>query len=884
MPDFPSGTVTFLFTDIAGGTALWERDSEAMATAVAGHQTILRTAIDAHHGVLFKIVGDGIQAAFPTAPDAVAAALDAQRSLATEPWSAVDGALAVRMAVHTTAAAPHDGDYLAPGLNRLARLMSAAHGGQVLLTVVTQNLARDALPLQASLRDLGEHPLRDLYQPQRVFQLLHPDLPADFPPIRSLATRPNNLPVQLTPFLGREEQVARVVDFLSREDVRLLTITGPGGVGKTRVALQAAADLLEHFPHGVWFVDLSVLHDPDLVPSAIAAVLGVREEGGLLTERLAGVLARKRLLLVLDNFERVLETAFFVNNLLARAPGVKVLVTSRAPLHSYGEQEYSLAPFLLPDPAHLPPLERVLQVDAVRLFVERAQAVKPDFTVTTANAPAIVEICRRLDGLPLAIELAAALVRLLSPQALLLRLEKRLPLLTRGARDVPARQQTMRDAINWSYDLLTRDEQTLLHRLAVFSGGCTLDAADAVSDPRSTFDVFDGIASLVDKSLLRQEETEGEPRFRMLETVREFALERLEESGQGEESRRQFAAWCLALAEAAQPALIGGSMQPRWVARLDNELPNIRAAINWLLERGEGPTALRLLTAAEDYWSRRRPNNLELCRWLTAALAAAPRAPATDRTVAHYLLALLNSTLGNEEDAAIHAQRLLSAARETSQPDALGLAQYGVGMVSEFRGDGERAAAALAEAVPLLQAAGNTVLAAWAQADLADILVWRGDLAVGVPMLDEALTRLRQTGADWLILLVLNQRGHAALAQRDLPRAAGCFRESITVAQTIQQTRATLGAVHGLAGVALALGQAERAAGLLGAVGAVRESLGMGRITQKHHGERITADTRAALEGADFERAWSVGQALSLEEAVAEALAIADVAVTEAKD
>src|SRR5215213_4841245 len=694
MPDLPSGTVTFLFTDIEAGTALWERDREAMAAAVERHHAIVRTAIETHHGVLFKFVGDGVQAAFPTAPDAVAAALDAQRSLATEPWSAVDGALAVRMAVHTTAAAPHDGDYLAPGLNRLARLISAAYGSQILLTVATQNLARDALPLHASLRDLGEHPLRDLYRPERVFQLLHPDLPADFPPIRSLATRPNNLPVQLTPFLGREEQVARVVDFLSREDVRLLTITGPGGVGKTRVALQAAADLLEHFPDGVWFVDLSVLHDPDLVPSAIAAVLGVREEGGLLTERLAGVLARKRLLLVLDNFERALEAASIVTNLLARAPGVKALVTSRAPLHSYGEQEYSLAPFLLPDPAqaHLPPLERVLQVDAVRLFVERAQAVKPDFTVTTANAPAIVEICRRLDGLPLAIELAAALVRLLSPQALLLRLEKRLPLLTRGARDVPERQQTMRDAIDWSYDLLTRDEQTLLHRLAVFSGGCTLDAAEAVSDPQSTFDVFDGIASLVDKSLLRQEETEGEPRFRMLETVREFALERLEESGKGEESRRQFAAWCLALAEASQPALIGGSMQPRWVARLDNELPNIRAAVNWLLERGEGPTALRLLTAAEDYWSRRRPNNVELCRWLTAALAAAPRAPATDRTVAHYLLALVNSILGNEDVAAMHVDRLSSAAQETGEPDALGLAQYGVGMVWEFRGDGERAA------------------------------------------------------------------------------------------------------------------------------------------------------------------------------------------------
>src|SRR5215210_4614461 len=481
MPDLPSGTVTVLFTDIEGSTALWERDSEAMATAVERHQSIVRTAIETHHGVLFKLVGDGIQAAFPTAPEAVAAALDAQRSLATERWSAVDGALAVRMAVHTAAAAPHDEDYLAPGLNRLARLMSAAHGGQVLLTVVTQNLARDALPLHASLRDLGEHPLRDLYQPQRVFQLLHPDLSADFPPIRSLATGPNNLPVQLTPFLGREEPVARVVDFLSREDVRLLTMTGPGGVGKTRVALQAAADVLEDFPDGVWFVDLSGLDDPTLVLSAIASVLGVRDEGSELIERLAGALARKRLLLVLDNFERVLEAASLVTSLLARAPGAKVLVTSRAPMHSYGEQEYSLAPFLLPNPAHLPPLERVLQVDAVRLFVERAQAVKPDFTVTPANASAIVEICQRLDGLPLAIELAAALVRLLSPQALIMRLEKRLPLLTRGARDVPARQQTMRDAIGWSHDLLTREEQTLLHRLAVFVGGFTLEAAEGVA-------------------------------------------------------------------------------------------------------------------------------------------------------------------------------------------------------------------------------------------------------------------------------------------------------------------------------------------------------------------------------------------------------------------
>ena len=401
------------------------------------------------------------------------------------------------------------------------------------------------------------------------------------------------------------------------------------------------------------------------------------------------------------------------------------------------------------------------------------------------------------------------------------------------------------------------------------------------SDPPS---IFDGIVSLVDKSLLRQEETDGEPRFRMLETVREFGLEQLARSGTEEETRHRLAAWCLALAEAAQPDLIGGSMHPDWVIRLDAELSNLRAAITWLLERDEGRTALRLLAAAEDYWSQRRPNNMELRRWLTAALAASPEAPAADRTVAHYLLALMNSILGNKEDAAIHVERLSSAAQESREPAALGLAQYGVGMFWEFHGDSEQAAAALTEAIPLLQVAGNGVLAAWAQADLADILIWRGDLEAGVPMLDEALAHLRHLRSDWLITLVLNQRGHAALAEGDHRRAANCFTESITVARANQQTRAILGAVHGLAGVALALGQAEQAARLLGAVEAARETFGMGRISQKHHGERITAATHASLKAANFEAAWSVGRLLTFEEAVAEALAIADVVVTEASN
>jgi hypothetical protein len=448
------------------------------------HLTLLRGATEVHNGVLFKVVGDALQAAFPTAPKAVTAALAAQRSLLQEAWPVGTIPLRVRMALHTAAATPQDGDYLAPGLNRLARLMAAGHGGQVLLTLATQELARDALPPGSSLLDLGEHPLRDLYRPEYVFQLLHPDLPADFPPIRTLASRPNNLPVQPTPFLGREDQVARVVDLLNRDDVRLLTVTGPGGVGKTRLALQVAADVLDVFPDGVWFVDLSLLDDPNLVPAAIAGVLGVRDEGVALTDRLANVLGEKRLLQVLDNCERVVEAAPVVADLLARATCVKVLATSRTPLDAYGEREYPLEPLPLPDPAHLPTLEQLGQYEAVRLFIDRAQSVKPDFTITNASAPAVAEICSRLDGLPLAIELAAAHVKVLPPQALLKRLERRLPLLTGGARTRPARQQTMRDAIAWSCDLLNSEEQALFRRLAVFAGGCTLEAAEAVANPR----------------------------------------------------------------------------------------------------------------------------------------------------------------------------------------------------------------------------------------------------------------------------------------------------------------------------------------------------------------------------------------------------------------
>ena len=439
----PTGTLTFLFTDIEGSTRLWEHDAPAMQAALARHDEILRDVIEERGGFVFKTVGD----AFPTAPDALEAAISAQRALHTGSQDE-ESLLRVRMAIHTDAAEERGGDYFGPTLNRMARLLSAGHGGQTLLSLPAQELVRDQLPAGAELRDLGEHRLKDLARPERVFELLAPDLPAGFPPLRTLERRPNNLPMQPTPLVGREREVAEVAERLRSEEVRLLTLTGPGGTGKTRLALQASADLLEEFEDAVFFVALATITEPQLVPSTIAEPLGVEESAGqFLMESLKGYLHKKHLLLVLDNFEQVLEGAAVVGELLAACPKLKALATSRIPLRLYAEQEYPVPPLALPDPRVLPPLEVLTKYEAVRLFVERARAVKADFEITNESAPAVAEICARLDGLPLAIELAAARVRLLSPHDMLTRLGNRLKLLKGGPRDLPTRQQTLRGTI-----------------------------------------------------------------------------------------------------------------------------------------------------------------------------------------------------------------------------------------------------------------------------------------------------------------------------------------------------------------------------------------------------------------------------------------------------
>src|SRR5215210_6575880 len=605
MAGLPTGTVTFLFTDIEGSTKLWEKSPTGMQAALTRHDAILWEAIEGHGGVVFKTVGDAFCAAFPTALGALESALAAQRTLFSEAWGEETGILRARMALHTGAAHERDGDYFGPPVNRVARLLSAGHGGQVLLTSSTQELVRDQLPADIYLRDLGERHLKDLARPERIFQLTASELPSEFPPLRTLESFPNNLPLQATPLIGREREVEAVYGRLRSPQMRLLTLVGPGGTGKTRVGLQVAAELVEDFEDGVFFVPFAAITDPALVAPTIARVLGLSEGGARPPEELLeGYLRERQTLLLLDNLEQVLESAAVLDRLLSSAAELKILATSRTPLGLYGEYEFPVPPLSLPNPESLPPLEELADYEAISLFLERARAVKPEFSLTEENAPAVVEICARLDGLPLAIELAAARIKLLPPQVLLDRLGNRLQLLTGGARNLPERQRTLRNAIEWSYGLLDEGEKMLFGRLGVFSSGATLEALEAVCDAEGDLptDVFEGASSLLDKSLLRQEEgAGGEPRFVMLETIHEFANVKLEESGEAEELRRLHAEYFLALSEEAEPGL-KGQEQELWLERLEPEHNNMRAALSWVIARGESELGLRLADALWRFW------------------------------------------------------------------------------------------------------------------------------------------------------------------------------------------------------------------------------------------------------------------------------------------
>lgn len=525
--------LTFLFTDLEGSTRLWQRFPEAMETVLARHDEIIRTTVEDFDGFVVKTTGDGFYAAFTSPLNALQACIQAQQSLAEEDWGET-GPLMVRMGLHIGEAQQRGGDYFGTTINRTARLMSAANGGQVLLSAAVVELVSHQLPENASLQDLGEHRLKDLNRPEHIFQLIHPKLPADFPPIASLNRLPNNLPSQPTVFIGRQVELDEIRSLLLDKTVRLLTLIGPGGTGKTRLALQLGAELMDGFMDGTYFIDLAPIRDPNSFLTTIARTIRLSESSdGSLLDDLKEQLADKSMLLLLDNFEQITAAATLVVTLLQYCPRLKLLVTSREALHVRGEHLYPVPPLGLPEVSdgHIS-REALTQYESIQLFVERAQAVRPDFELTDDNKEAVVELCLRLDGLPLAIELATARLRVFSPQALRQRLGNRLKLLQGGPRDLPERQQTLRDTIEWSYEMLSEHEKRLFEVVSVFSS-CTFEAVEAVVSGikilvENEVDVIEGLISLVDKSLIHQsDDALGEPQLKMLETIREYAVDRL---------------------------------------------------------------------------------------------------------------------------------------------------------------------------------------------------------------------------------------------------------------------------------------------------------------------------------------------------------------------
>ena len=600
MSELPTGTVTFLFTDLERSTRLWEEQPDAMRAALARHDELLRDAVARHGGVVIKGTGDGVHAVFATADAAVAASIAAQQRVLAEDWGPV-GSLRVRMGLHTGVAEERDGDYFGPALNRAARLMGVAHGGQVLCSQTTADLLRDALPAPAGLVELGAHQLRDLDRPEVVFQVTHPELASAFPPLSTTGTRAGNLPRPVTSFLGHDRDLVEISAAL--DTTPLVTLTGVGGVGKTRLAIELATRTAHRYRDGAWLCELAAIREAESVPGAVLETFGVEPRSGMaVDDALLQFLAAKELLVVLDNCEHVLRpVARIVDGIVRGCPGVRVLTTSREGLGTAGERIFAVAALDVPDEAQ--DIDDVARSDAVQLFVERAQAVRTGFALGADNAASVAEVCRRLDGVPLAIELAAARVAMLTPAELAQRLDQRFRLLTGSERGTIERHQTLRAAIDWSYDLLSDAERRVLDRLSVFAGSFSLAAAEAVTagGEVDAAEVFELVAGLVARSLVHADATGVDTRYRLLETVRQYAQERLDEAGETESVRDAHARWCAAFVEAVAARADRGE-EPLESERVAREADNVRAALAWAIETEDVDTLLRFFQFEGAFW------------------------------------------------------------------------------------------------------------------------------------------------------------------------------------------------------------------------------------------------------------------------------------------
>jgi predicted ATPase/class 3 adenylate cyclase len=866
----PIGTVTFLFTDIEGSTRLVQALGDRYGELLADHCRIMRDAIEGAGGTELGTEGDSFFAVFPTASGGLAATVAAQRALAAHTWP--DGVdVRVRMGLHTGEGKLGGENYLGLDVHRAARIAAAGHGGQVLLSDATNALGRDALPAGTTIRELGAHRLKDLANPERLYQLVVPELPSDFPAPRTLDARANNLPVQLTSFVGREAEILAVGELLDRS--HLVTLTGPGGTGKTRLALQVAAERLTRYADGVFFVELAPIADPELVASAIASALSVREASDRpLLDTLHDWLRDRELLLVLDNFEQVVEAATLVSDLLSGAPRLRVLVTSRAVLHVHGEQEHPVPPLRIPDVASLPTVESLSQYEGVALFVERALAVRPDFMISAESAPAIAEIVAKLDGLPLAIELAAAKSKLLGPEAILGRLGSRLAFLAGGARDLPARQQTLRHAIEWSYALIPTAEQVILRRVGVFMGGWTLEAFEAIAQPGELgLGSLESMEALVDQSLVRREEApHGEPRFMMLETIREFALERLQEAGELEALRRRHAEQFLSTAEAEEPRL---TESPEAGDRVEHDHDNYRAALSWAIEMNESDTAFRLGFALWRFWQQ-RAHLREGRAWFERILAL-PGAQARTAARAKGLTGAAGIAYWQNDYAAAEAwyREVEQIVRELGDRVWLAEAMFNLGEMAALRGDISTVEATFREGKSIARELGNDrILARYLQGE--GYMAFMGDdLDRARPALEEALALADKLGDRLWIALGHHTIGQVARLDGRFDDARRHYREAIRFVHELGDDAQLTEPLQGLAAVAIATGRPELGVRLLGANAAIRDRLGGGPPPEWIRLGDPLGDARKVLTDEAYQRAWEAGLAMTVDDAVAEALA-----------
>ena len=908
----PSGTVTFLFTDIEGSTQKWERHRDAMKAAVACHERIMNDAVTRHGGFVFKTVGDAFCVAFPTAPQAIQAAIHSQAALTKEDFTAVDG-LRVRMGLHTGYAEERNADYFGPAVNRVARLMSIGHGGQVLVSAATRELAHGDLPSGTSLVDLGSQRLKDLTEPEQVWQLNTAGLPTEFPPLRSLDALPNNLPIQRTTFVGRDHDVAEVKALVGRH--RLLTVVGSGGVGKTRVALQVGADLLDHFPDGVWFVDFAPIINPELVSSVIAQVLSMsQQEGKRVDESIPQFLRRKKLLLIFDNCEHVIDTvAAIVAAILNAAPDVRVMSTSRQALDIGGEVVHRLPSLSVPSEAGMLRTEQALKYGAVALFVDRATAADTRFALSDDTAPIVADICRRLDGIPLAIELAAARVKVLSIPNLAQRLNERFKILTSGSRDVLPRQKTLSALLDWNYDLLTPQEQLLFRRLSVFAGGFGLDAATTVcgGEGLDEIEVLDLLTSLTDKSLVVADTSGEQERYHLLESTRAYALEKLSASGEREALARRHAEYFRGQAQEADERYGTGSSNA-WLAQVELELDNYRAALEWALTQNHDAVLGGAIAGALDELWERGGLTVEGRYWIEPTLERLNESE-QPRVVARLLLALSNLSSGKYKyEVAERSMQLfdsLGDARWAAQAQSrLAFGLYQMGRLEEANEENARALAGSRECGDKRSVASSLTVHAF-------IAAVRGDFGGGRELFTQALAASKALGDEYGIVRVqanmaelefadghpeealrlvsdvleMELRGKNAtsisvrtvnsaayrIALGDLTGARESAREGLRRSQQARVEHSIAIALQHLAVISGLSGDIRRAARLLGYVDAQYKELGIEREpTEKWGYDKLMAALREKLSEDDIAKLAAGGAAWSEDQAVEEALKV----------